>query len=167
MTDFCSNILVCMLFSNLIQFGSHKMWWACFPSFFCNFSWFVFSFAKIAHKSNLASIVCSIVWQFSTVHCTALPSTTYYVAVFMPNGAWIVHILSREKLDPKSFHISSTFLCSENCLAFFSYGCQDQFARLHCSRSLAASSYSAIAQWFKGDMKVINVDLLCTGIIKL
>ena len=64
----------------------------------------------------------------------------------MPNGAWIVHILSREKLDPKSFHISSTFLCSENCLAFFSYGCQDQFARLHCSNSLAsyqlASSYS-------------------------
>ena len=60
------------------------------------------------------------------------------IAVVMPNGAWIVHILSREKLVPKSFHISSTcYTYDENCLAsFFFYGCQDQFARLHCCYSL-------------------------------
>lgn len=77
------NILVCMPFFNLIQFGSHKMWWACFPSFFCNFSWFVFSFAKIAHKSNLASIVCS---SMAIQYCTALPSS--YVVCSSSHAKW-------------------------------------------------------------------------------
>ena len=39
----------------------------------------------------------------------------------MPNGAWVVHILPCEKLEPKSLsHFIHSVFSSENCLAFFS-----------------------------------------------